>query len=140
MPQTKVFTRHVYVSEDFDVNSFKIRNLEDPALPKDGLNLQSRFNITDIEFDVLTGDLTFETTTGLKTVNLDGRYAQSIDYTYTQTNPSNTWTIIHNLNKKPQVTIVDTAGTQIYGKVTYTSNIQVIIEFNSLVSGEAYLL
>ena len=48
---------------------------------------------------------------------------------------STTWTVNHNLNKFPAVSILDTAGTEIYGQIEYVSLTQVVITFVVPVSG-----
>lgn len=52
---------------------------------------------------------------------------------------SNSWLINHNLNKKPSVTVTDTADTEISGSVTYLNDITLKINFNAPVKGFAYL-
>ena len=48
---------------------------------------------------------------------------------------STTWTVNHNLNKFPAVSILDTAGTEIYGQIEYVSLTQVVITFVVPVAG-----
>ena len=60
-------------------------------------------------------------------------------YEHDQGLPSAIWTITHNLEKFPSVSVVDTAGTHIMGEVTYISFNQLTINFTSAVSGKAYL-
>ncbi len=67
-----------------------------------------------------------------------------ITYTYNQSSVSNTWTITHNLNRFPSVTVVDSADTIVYGTVVYNSANQLTITFfqggSALAfSGKAYL-
>lgn len=59
-------------------------------------------------------------------------------YTHTQSSPSSTWTITHNMNKYPSVTIVDSAGTTVDGSVDYISLNAVTINFCGAFSGKAY--
>ena len=40
-------------------------------------------------------------------------------YLFTQSIPSDTWVIEHNLGKYPNVTIIDSAGTVVEGSVRY---------------------
>tara|TARA_R110000764_G_scaffold26757_3_gene63769 strand:- start:186 stop:686 length:501 start_codon:yes stop_codon:yes gene_type:complete len=60
-------------------------------------------------------------------------------YTHDQGLPSITWTIQHNLNKRPSVTVVDTGGAVVIGEVEYTDSNNIIVIFNAAFSGEAYL-
>ena len=56
--------------------------------------------------------------------------------TYTS---STVWTIVHNLDKRPSATVVDTAGTVVSGEISYVSNNEIEINFNNAFSGKAYL-
>jgi hypothetical protein len=51
-----------------------------------------------------------------------------------------TWTITHNLNLYPGVTVVDTSGNVCYGKVIYDSANQITIQFSAAFSGKARLI
>lgn len=67
-----------------------------------------------------------------------------ITYTHVQSSSSNTWTINHNLNRNPSVTVVDSANTVVVGTVVYNSNNQLTITFfangnPSAFEGKAYL-
>ena len=60
-------------------------------------------------------------------------------YTHDQSSPSATWTINHNLSKRPSVTVVDSAYNVIICEVEYTSDNQVVLTMDSSTSGKAYL-
>lgn len=60
-------------------------------------------------------------------------------YEHVQSFASDIWTIDHNLNKNPSVTVVDSAGTVVYGEVNYPSKMRVVIQFMAAFSGRAYL-
>jgi hypothetical protein len=60
-------------------------------------------------------------------------------FIYTQTTPSSTWTITHNLNSFPSVTTVDISNVQIVGDLEYTNVNQLIVNFSAPVTGKAYL-
>jgi hypothetical protein len=60
-------------------------------------------------------------------------------YTYTQSTPSATWVVTHNLNAYPSVTCVDTLNSQIVGALEYTNVNQLIITFSAPTDGKAYL-
>jgi hypothetical protein len=62
-----------------------------------------------------------------------------LSFVHTQTNASNTWSITHNLGKKPSVTIVTTTDTTVIGEVTYNNDNQLTISLSSANSGKAYL-
>lgn len=60
------------------------------------------------------------------------------NYVHTQNEPSETWTITHNLAKYPSVSVVDSAGTVVYGQIDYNSTNQATLTFSSSFSGKAY--
>ena len=60
-------------------------------------------------------------------------------HVHEQGSASTTWVITHTLGGKPQVTIVDSADTHVFGEVQYNSNTQITVMFSSAFSGKAYL-
>ena len=60
-------------------------------------------------------------------------------YTHDQGIPSATWTVVHNLDKHPSATVVDTGGTVVAGEITYISNNEIEILFQAAFGGKAYL-
>ena len=60
-------------------------------------------------------------------------------YKHNQSTPSEEWTVIHNLNKYPSVTIIDSADTVVYGEIIYVSENELKIKFSVGFSGKAYL-
>lgn len=61
-------------------------------------------------------------------------------FTHTQTASASSWTINHNLGKRPSVTITTLAtGAQVIGEVTYTNENTLVVSFAAAVSGIAYL-
>lgn len=60
-------------------------------------------------------------------------------YTHIQGVASDTWIINHNLNKKPSITIVDSAGNVVEGAEKYIDENTIEIYFNGAFKGEAYL-
>jgi len=71
----------------------------------------------------------------------DMGYIDGVDLTFpfTQLTPSKIWCINHNLNKIPSVTVMDSAGTVVYGDVTNPDKNNTVIEFCSAFSGKASL-
>jgi len=61
------------------------------------------------------------------------------NYTHTQIASSATWVIVHNLNKYPSVSVVDSGGTVVVGGIVYDSINQVTLTFSAAFSGKAYL-
>jgi hypothetical protein len=65
-------------------------------------------------------------------------------FVYKQQSAASVWTITHNLDKYPSVTVVDTGFTVVYGEIEYLSKNQLQITFKEggvllSFSGEAYL-
>lgn len=60
-------------------------------------------------------------------------------YVHEQGTASATWTVNHNLNCYPSVTVVDTANTVVVGEVQYTNTNSLTITFNAAVKGKAYI-
>lgn len=64
---------------------------------------------------------------------------QQATYVHHQDSANATWPVVHNLNKFPSVTIVDSSGVGVCAKVQYVSAQAVVIEFNAACTGKAYL-
>lgn len=60
-------------------------------------------------------------------------------FVFEQAIASDTWQITHNLNKKPSVTVVDTADNVIYPAVQYINDNSCVVTFNAATKGKAYL-
>jgi hypothetical protein len=63
----------------------------------------------------------------------------STAYAYVQPVAAEEWVIDHPLPFVPQVAIVDSAGTQVYGDITFPAPGRVIARFTSAFTGTAYL-
>ena len=60
-------------------------------------------------------------------------------YTHTQDVVSDIWTIQHNLNKMPSITVIDSAGSEVFGEIDYVDENNVTLTFTGAFSGKAYL-
>ena len=60
------------------------------------------------------------------------------NFVFTQTSPSATWVVNHNLNKYCSVTVVDSADNIVFGDVLYNSLNQVTLTFAGAFSGKAF--
>jgi hypothetical protein len=58
-------------------------------------------------------------------------------FVHVQGPPQNIWTVTHNLNKKPSLTVIDSSGNMVVGKLTYVNLNILTIQFASPISGEA---
>lgn len=61
------------------------------------------------------------------------------NYLHSQTVASDTWVIVHNLNKYPAVSVIDSAGNEVVGEVIYNDANQVTLKFKGGFKGTATL-
>lgn len=61
------------------------------------------------------------------------------NYEYRQDSAASVWSIDHNLNKYPSVTILDSTGEQCLGDITHLNKNSLIITFTAAFSGKASL-
>ena len=64
---------------------------------------------------------------------------EDANYLHTQTTASDVWVIVHNLNKFPSVTVIDSAGNEVVGEVIYNDANQVTLKFEGGFKGTATL-
>lgn len=74
-------------------------------------------------------------------VYLLSKYSAAGDkhYTHVQSSASTTWTVAHNLNKKPSVSIVDSSDNVVLGQVEHTDLNNLTITLSAATSGKAYI-
>ncbi len=65
--------------------------------------------------------------------------AALVSYTHTQSVPSSSWTIAHDLGFYPNITVFDSADSMIEGAVTHTNSSSLTVTFSAAISGRAYL-
>jgi hypothetical protein len=63
-----------------------------------------------------------------------------IAYVHTQAVASAIWTINHNLGFQPVAVVLDSAGTQCEGAISYPSVNQMVITFTGAFTGVAYIV
>lgn len=63
----------------------------------------------------------------------------SASYVHTQNSAASVWTIVHNLDFQPNVTVVDSAGSEVEGDIEYVSGSTVQVTFSAAFGGVAYL-
>ena len=61
------------------------------------------------------------------------------NFEYIQLSASNTWEIVHNLNKYVSVTVVDSGNSVVVGDIEYNTLDKITIRFQASFSGRAYL-
>jgi len=62
-----------------------------------------------------------------------------VSYRHLQSTPAIIWTVLHNLNFFPNVTVFDSGESQIEGTVTHINETQLTISFSEAISGKAHL-
>jgi hypothetical protein len=62
-----------------------------------------------------------------------------VSYRHVQNTPSATWSVVHNLNFYPNVTVFNSADDQVEGNVTHTNETTLTITFSSALAGKAHL-
>lgn len=72
-------------------------------------------------------------------ITINGTNESDKNFIYEQNFPLATWEINHNLNKKPSVTVTDSANTTVEGQIIINDGVKVLITFNAPFSGTAIL-
>lgn len=75
-----------------------------------------------------------------QTLNLVFPPNASVFYTHVQSTPSAVWTINHNLNGYPTAVVLDSAGSQCEGAISYSNANTMVITFSGGFSGTAYVI
>ena len=60
-------------------------------------------------------------------------------YTFIQSSAASVWTIQHDLERHPSVTVVDSSGNVVVGYINYNNINQITLTFTAPFSGKAYL-
>ena len=98
-------------------------------------NADADFLDVTVSVEDATGSITQDTIYSFSIFEQEGDKS----FVFTQGVPAVTWSITHNLGKKPSVTVVDSADQTVVGDVTYTNNNSLTITFSAGFSGKAYL-
>jgi hypothetical protein len=62
-----------------------------------------------------------------------------VAYVHHQNVATNVWVIVHTLAYTPNITIVDSAGTEQVGDIRYSAQNTIVVTFSGAFSGTAYL-
>jgi len=96
----------------------------------------------------LQGQTWYNTETGEAFIWYDGYWIEfapgpppdaAQTYVHIQSSPSASWVINHELPYLPNVTVIDSANTQVEGHVVYTTGSTITITFSAALAGKAYL-
>lgn len=127
--------------EDIDYNA--LTDIDDNTLQADTpVGSGDRIRVRDLEVITSlysTDSFLVVTESGEKLIT-KSNLSDAVDKTYvhTQNVVSDIWTITHNLNKHPSVTVVDSAESVVEGDIQYVDNNSVVLTFSGAFSGKAY--
>lgn len=124
----------LHIDGDFTLN---IPHFEADFTENEQPDIQADFNINVAPSDYINeinGGALIDVQKDGKTVTL-----QSKTFIFEQGIASDTWVINHNLNKKPSITIVDSADNVVEGAEKYIDENTIEIYFNGAFKGKAYL-
>lgn len=95
-------------------------------------------SLQDVE-DLIAG-AALETTDNLSE-GVTNKYftVERVSYQHIQDEVSKDWVIVHNLGFRPNVTVVDSAGTIYEGEIAYTNTTTLTVSFSAAFSGKAFL-
>ena len=120
----------------------KTYQVSDPSTPdyvKDISQAEiNKWNQPDYEDETNKPSINGVTLSGNKTSDDLGLVADKT-YLHHQTVASDTWVIVHNLNKYPSVAVIDSAGNEVIGEVNYDDKNQVTLKFEGGFKGVATL-
>ena len=71
--------------------------------------------------------------------NTSGGGGGDKNFVYNQPTPSLVWNVVHNLDKYPSVSVVDSAGTTVFWNVQYINVNELTITCKGAFSGKAYI-
>jgi hypothetical protein len=129
-----VYDKDVTIFYVWDGNNFKPIGLTD-----------AQYAILNESYNRSVVDIDITSTTTNRSVKLTYRDNTFISdnfnfaYIHDQSVPASSWSITHNLNKYPSVTIVDTANSEIIGEVVYNNTNTLTLTFSASFSGKAFL-
>jgi|TARA_R110001606_G_scaffold353186_2_gene503687 hypothetical protein len=126
-----LLSTEIIIQDTSNLGSFGVFTFN--TLVLDGISSNYKMSLSFISG---SGGVTFNQYYGIQ---LDLSQNSDKTFVYDQVTPSNTWEIVHNLNKFPSVTVVDTANSTVEGAIEYNSNQKVTITFSAIFAGKAYL-
>lgn len=89
--------------------------------------------------DLLTNEVTEVITVGIQGPQGPPGGGADANYVHTQASALGTWTVAHNLGKRPSVTVVDSSDREVEGDIVHDSINQATITFSAAFAGKAYV-
>lgn len=96
----------------------------------------TKFYRAVVQFIAGYGSLSHEETVGFA---VESKQSGDKNFTFIQSTSAAVWTITHNLGKRPSISVIDSAGTNVIGAVNHINNNELTITFSSAFKGTAYL-
>jgi hypothetical protein len=133
---TPLISSFVLITNTKDISNYGIFKWDSAATNPNkadfwdiGLTLQASSGDFKSSKDYLLSLLTYDPSAGGGDKN----------FVFTQAAPSATWTITHNLDKFPSVSVVNSALEVVYGNIEYNNINQLTITFSAPFAGQAFL-
>jgi hypothetical protein len=101
------------------------------------VTLQTDSGLAANDYKFVTHNLGLQTVA--ENVDLQLKTKSDVALTVPVTVANKTWTINHNLYKRPSVTVVDTAGNTMFADVQHVNDVQVKVLFSTPMTGAVYL-
>lgn len=100
--------------------------------------IEEAFNKTVVDINI-TADNENRTITLVYRDTLSIQETFKFSHIHNQTVSSSTWSITHNLNKFPSVSIVDSSNAEVIGEVEHINANSLTVKFSAPFSGKAFL-
>lgn len=100
--------------------------------------IEEAFNKTVVDINI-TADNENRTITLVYRDTLSIQETFKFSHIHNQTVSSSTWSITHNLNKFPSVSIVDSSNEEVIGEVEHINANSLTVKFSAPFSGKAFL-
>ena len=123
---------------DIDVNETSNTDLVEVEIAENEADVSLNDDYTSYRVLKSYNALTDKPTLNGQTIIGDMTVYSDRHYLYTQETPSTEWTVEHNLNKYPAVTVVDSAGNEVEGLYNYVDLNTVVLTFSVAFAGKAF--
>lgn len=109
------------------------------AIPSVLENLEDELNYIRSLIKAIKGSSSYDAIVSNSLAQLNTRLTNSEGYYHEQSSPSSTWTIVHGLNRYPNIIIFDDEFNQIFADVKMLNVNTVRVTFSESLSGAAFI-
>ena len=127
--------QEIEINLDDDILELEIDDNDTLEIGLENSDVIYENNYNQLENKPQINNITLE---GNKTLE-DLGIINDLNYVHTQNTASDTWVIVHNLNKYPSATIINSAGDEVIGDIFYNNLNQITITFKGAFKGKATL-